>query len=154
MLFRSRHLSQLFLALAAVRPAGRAGLDNLFRDVGPRLSSRSIVAVVGDFMEEPQGWTSALSALVKNHADLRAFHVYDPAELELRYESPLRLRSPETDAELPVDPGAARDAFTEVVAEYFAEVRAAVHARRGRHYPVPAGADLTPLLARFLLGAA
>lgn len=149
-----RHLAQLFLALAAVRPAGRAGLDTLFRDVGPRLASRSVVVVISDFMEEPATWTSSLSALIRHRADLRAFHVFDPVELELRYDSPLRLRSPETDGELPVDPGAARELFTQVVGEYFAEVRDAVHARRGRHYPVAADADLTPLLARFLAGAA
>ncbi len=149
-----RHLAQLFLLLASVRPAGRAGLDTLFREVGAHLGARTLVAVVSDFMEEPGGWTGSLAALTRQKVDLRAFHVWDPAELELRYDSPLRLRSPETNEELPVDPAAARGAFGEVVTEFFEEVRSAVHARRGRHYEVPVGADLTAVLARFLAGGA
>jgi uncharacterized protein (DUF58 family) len=147
-----RHLAQVFTSLAMVRPAGRAGLDGLFRQVGGSLGARTLVAVVSDFMEEPATWTGSLAALTRNHVDLRALHVYDPVELELRYQHPLRLRSPETAAELPVDPDAARALFGEVVDEYFAEVRGAVHARRGRHQRVPAGADLTSVLVQFADG--
>ncbi len=147
-----RHLSQMFLLLAAVRPAGRAGLDTLFQAVGPKLAARSIVAVVSDFMEEPASWVGSLAALVRQRADLRALHVYDPAELELRYDAPLRLRSPETDGEVPIDPDAARAQFSEVVREYFEEVRTAVHTRRGRHADVPVGVDLALILANFLEG--
>jgi uncharacterized protein (DUF58 family) len=149
-----RHLAQVFLCLAAVRPSGRAGLDGLFEEVGANLPPRALVAVISDFMEEPSSWAGSLAALVRNHADLRALHVYDPAEMELRYDAPLRLRSPETDEELPVDPAAARALFAEVVGEFFAEVRGAVHARRGRHYDVAVGADLAGVLARFIEGGA
>ncbi|MDP2308863.1 MAG: DUF58 domain-containing protein [Pseudomonadota bacterium] len=149
-----RHLAQLFLLLASVRPAGRAGLDSLFREVGAHLGARSLVVVVSDFMEEPSTWIGSLAALTRNRVDLRAFHVWDPAELELRYDAPLKLRSPETNEELPVDPAAARALFGEVVREFFTEVRTAVQARRGRHYDVPVGADLAAVLARFLEGGA
>lgn len=149
-----RHLAQVFLLLAAVRPAGRAGLDQLFRDVGAQLGARSLVAVVSDFMEDTRAWTPSLAALTRQRVDLRAFHVWDPVEMDLRYDAPLQLRSPETGGRIPVDPSAARALFAEVVAEYQAEVRDAVHARRGRHYAVPVGSDLAQLLARFLGGGA
>lgn len=145
-----RHLAQIFATLSAVRPAGRAGLGDLFRQVGARLGGRTLVAVIGDFMEEPGTWVDALNALVQNRVDLRAFHVYDPVELGLQYDAPLRLRSPETGEELPVDPGAAREAFGDVVRAYFAEVHDAVGRRRGRHLAVPAGGDLAGVLVRFI----
>jgi uncharacterized protein (DUF58 family) len=150
----TRHRAPLCLLWASVRPAGRAGLDGLFRDVGAQLGARSLVAVVSDFMEEPAGWGGSLAALTRKRVDLRAFHVWDPAELELRYGAPLRLRSPETGGEIPIDPTAARTAFAGVVQEYFDEVRSAVHARRGRWYAVPADADQARVLARFLEGGA
>lgn len=149
-----RQLAQLFLLLASVRPAGRVGLDSLFREVGAHLGARSLVVVVSDFMEEPSTWIGSLAALTRQRVDLRAFQVWDPAELELRYDAPLKLRSPETNQELPVDPSAARATFAEVVREFFAEVRTAVQARRGRHYDVPVGTDLAAVLARFLEGGA
>lgn len=146
------HLGRLFVELARVRPAGRAGLGNLFRDVGARLGLRTLVAVVSDFMEEPATWTPALSALVRNRVDLRAFQVYDRAELGLRFDAPVRLHSPETGAEIPVDPVAARGLLAAEAESFFAEVRSAVLARRGRYLPVPAGDDLAPLIARFVAG--
>ncbi|MFZ5476602.1 MAG: DUF58 domain-containing protein [Myxococcota bacterium] len=149
-----RHLALLFRVLAAVRPAGRAGLGPLFREVGARLGTRTLVAVVSDFMEEPSEWTTALSALVRSRVDLRAFHLYDRRELALDYDAPLRLRSPETGEELPVDPDGARVAFGEVVRDYFHEVGDAVRRRRGRHYTVEAQADMTGALVRFIEGRA
>lgn len=146
------HLSRMFAELARVRPAGRAGLDTLFRDVGARLGLRTLVAVVSDFMEEPQAWTPSLSALVRNRVDLRAFQVYDRAELGLRWDAPLRLHSPESGMEIPVDPAAARGLFTAEVERFFAEVRAAVLGRRGRYLGVAAGEDLAPVIARFVAG--
>lgn len=150
----SRHLAQILHALARVRPGGRAGLDALFRDVGARLGTRTLLAVVSDFMEEPAGWVGSLAALVRHRVDLRAFQVYDPAELGLEFDRPLRLRSPETGDELPIDPAAARGAFSGVVKGFFAEVGGAVRARRGRHYAMPCDADLAGLLVRFSEGRA
>ena len=149
-----RHLAQLFTALAQVRPGGRAGLDTLFREVGARLPTRSLVAVVSDFMEEPASWSTSLATLVRNRVDLRAFQVYDPEELGLGFGNPLRLQSPETGQEVPIDPETSREAFEEVVRVFFHEVREAVRSRRGRHYAVPDDGPLAPLISRFVDGTA
>jgi uncharacterized protein (DUF58 family) len=148
-----RHLARLLVELARVRPAGRASLDVLFREVGMHLGTRTLVAVVGDFMEEPAGWRDSVAALVRRRVDLRALHVTDPAELGLAFEEPLRVRSPETGAELVLDPDAAREAFARVTDGWFAEVAAAVRARRGLYLHAPVGADAARLLARFARGA-
>lgn len=147
-------IARIFATLASVRPAGRAMLDHAFRDVGRRLGLRTLVAVISDFMEVPTEWVPSLDALVRHRVDLRAFHVYDPDELSLAGDSPVWFRHPETGERRPMDRGAARAAFAPVVANYFAEVERAVQARRGHHYPVAANAELGPLLARFLRGAA
>jgi len=146
------HLARLFLALAAVRPAGRAELGPALREVGARARSRSLVAVVSDFMEDPAAWGPELAALVRQRVDLRAFQVYDRDELELAGAEPVRLRSPETDEELPVDPVAARPAFLEVRDRWLAELDRALSTHRGLRTPVAAGSDLAPVLARFLAG--
>jgi len=145
-----RHLLRLLVELARVRPAGRASLHELFEEVGQQLRSRSLVAVVSDFMEDPAAWRDSVAALVRRRVDLRALHVTDPSELELRYTDPLRLRSPETGREEILDPQAARDAFLQVVREWRAEVNEAVLARRGSLVAAPVGADLSRLLASFL----
>lgn len=146
------HLARIFHALATLRPAGRAGLARLFYEVGERLGPRTLVAVVGDFMEEPASWQASVSALVRNRVDLRAFCVYDPAELGLEGFRPGRLYSPESGRELPVDPPAARTLIAAEAERFFAEVETAVRRHRGLPQRVPAGLDLAPVLARFAEG--
>lgn len=147
-----RHLAQLLSLLAAVRPAGRAGLDRLFRETGERLGNRSLVAIVGDFAEEPEGWIPSLDALAQRRADLRAFQVYDPDETGLVWRSPLRVHSPEVDGRRPIDPVALRSAFSAEVQTFFGEVRGAVQRRRGQHLLVAADGDLVPVVSRFARG--
>lgn len=149
----SAHLARVLTALAMVRPAGRAGLDSLFRTVGERLSPRSLVAVVSDFMEEPASWTDALGALTRRRVDLRALHLYDRGEYELSFDRPLRLLSPETSREEIVDPDAMRASLAEVAAAYVTDVRNAVLSRRGVHQRVETADDLGPVLSAFLRGA-
>lgn len=140
------HLARILVALAAVRPAGRAELGAAFAALGPRVGARSMVIVVSDFMEEPASWSSALAALVRRRADLRALHVVDAAELGLPFDGPVRLVSPEDGAEQVVDAPAARADFAVAVAGWEAEVREAVRARRGRWRRVDAQEDLAGVL--------
>lgn len=146
------HLARVFAALATVRPAGRADLAALFREVGGRLGLRTLCAVVSDFMEEPAAWEREVAALVRHRVDLRAFEVYDPDELGLVGHRAERLWSPETGRELPVDPGPARALLAEESARFTAEVAAAVRRHRGAHRRVPADADLAEVVGWFARG--
>ncbi|MEN9785541.1 MAG: hypothetical protein RLZZ299_805 [Pseudomonadota bacterium] len=148
----SRHAALVLRTLAAVRPAGRASLDGTFRAIGGRLGARSLVAVVGDFMEEPDEWRAAVHALVRNRVDLRALHVTDPEELGLAFDAPLRVRSPESGEERPLDPDAARTPFAAEVQRWRGEVRSALRAARGVVLDAPVGAPLVDLLAAFAWG--
>lgn len=143
-------LARILVALAGVRPGGRAELAALLADVGERAKGRTLVGLVSDFMEDPAAWAGALSALTRRNVDLRAVQVYDREELELTHDEPARLISPETGGAFPVDPGAIRPAFAEVVAGWRAEVRAAFIAHRGLLVPVAAQDPAVPALAAWL----
>jgi uncharacterized protein (DUF58 family) len=140
------HLARILVALAALRPAGRADLGATFAALGPRLGPRSMVLVISDFMEEPATWSSALAALVRRRADLRALQVVDRQELGLPFDGPVRLVSPEDGKEQVLDAPAARADFASAVAGWEREVRDAVRARRGRWRPVDAREDLSAVL--------
>ncbi len=148
----SRHLALVFRTLAAVRPAGRAELQRLFREVGRHLAPRTLVAVVSDFMEPCADWSHDLAALVQNRVDLRAVHVTDPDELALAFPEPLRVRSPETGEERTLDPAAAREAFQVEVVRWRAEVADALRSRRGLCVDAPVGGSLVDVIARVASG--
>jgi hypothetical protein len=146
------HLAEVFSVLAQVRPAGRADLGRLLARVGGRLPPRALALIVGDFMEEPDAWTPALSAMIRRRADVRAFHVYARAELGLAWERPLRLYSPEGGADAPLDPVPLRPLLAAEAGRFFGEVASAVRTARGVWLPVEARADLAGILARFAGG--
>ncbi len=145
-------IARIFATLAALRPAGRAGLREALALAGARAHPRGLVLLVGDFMEPPEVWSPALDAVVKRRADVRAVQVYDEAEIGLAFGQPLRLYSPEGGAEEALDPVAMRRGMREEAERFFGEVRAAVRKRRGIHVLAEAHAPLAAVLASVLAG--
>ncbi len=150
---RSRsHIAQLFATLAAVRPAGRDVLGAGLSTLGQRMVRRSAVVLVSDLMEEPAQWGPALAALTRRQIDLRVAHIYDRREWTMDYRTSARFFSPEGGEALPVDPGAVRDAFADVVEEYLTEVRGWLASRSAQHVLVPSDAPLEQPIGRLLRG--
>lgn len=146
------HLQTLFLALAAARPGGQAGLRDALTTVGGRTRRRSLVMVVTDGMEEPAEWLPSIAAFARRRTDLRLAHVYDRREWGLTLDQSARFYSPEGGEDLAVDPAAARQALAEVAREYVQEVREGVVKWGGVYVPTPADAGLEAPL-RLLLRA-
>ncbi len=145
-------LARIFAALAALRPAGRADLAATLAAVGTRAHDRSLLVLVGDFMEPTGHWVGSLDALARRRVDLRAIQLYDRREFELDFPQPLKLYSPEGGADETLDPAAMRDSVREEAARFVAEVRDGVRARRGVHQLVEARADLVAVIGEFLRG--
>ena len=114
---------------------------------------RSWVAVITDGMEEPETWLGSLSAFARRGADVRFLHLFDPDELGMEEERPVVFFSPEDGTELAVDPVGAREAFSEVVDEFVAEVRAGVVRFGGQYLRASTAEPLEALLRRVILGA-
>ncbi len=145
-------LARVLSTLAAVRPAGRASLADAFAAVGARAHDRSLLVVVGDFMESPASWVPALDALARRRVDLRAIQLFDRREFELDFPQPLKLYSPEGGADQVLDPAAMRDSVRAEAERFTLEVRDAVRARRGVHQVVEARAELVAVIGDFLRG--
>lgn len=146
------HLARILATLVSVKPAGRAELSAALAAVAIRTRARSLVAIVGDFMEPPGEWTRSLDALLRRKADVRALHLYDRREFELQFGRPVKLRFSESGREEPIDPAAMREAVKAEGARFIGEVRQAFRSRRAAHTVVECRAELAPALAAFLSG--
>ena len=146
------HLAQLFGVLASLRPGGRGDIGEAIGRIAPRLRRRSLVIVISDLMEEPSQWLPTLTALGRRRTDLAVFHLLDRKELEMDYEDPLILYSPEGGEPLPVDPRGVAPAFRDVVREYLLEVEGGVVAQRGRYYATWTDRPMEGVLRRMLGG--
>ena len=147
------HLARLLATLVSLKPSGRAELSVALAAVAARTRARSLVGLVGDFMEPPSEWTRSLDALLRRKADVRALQIYDRREFELQFNRPLKLRFSESGREEPVDPIAMRQAVRDEGVRFVGEVKAAFRNRRAVHALVEAQSDLVPVVAAFLRGA-
>ena len=109
--------------------------------------------MISDGMEEPSAWLPALAALARRRTDLRFFHLYDSGEWQLDFPRPVLFQSPETGAEIALDPAGARGTFQDVVREYVEEVRTGVVRWGGRYLPTPTDRAMDDLLRHAILDA-
>jgi uncharacterized protein (DUF58 family) len=145
-------LQRLFLELASAKPGGVADLQGALIRVGGPLRRRSWVTVISDGMEEPSAWLPSLGAFAKRGADLTFVHTFDRGELRLEVPGPSVFFSPETNAELPLDPFSAKAAFAEVVRDYMNEVKSGVVRWGGRYVQAPSDRPLDELIRTLIVG--
>lgn len=146
------HLQLLFLALASVKPGGRAELSRTLTEVGARVRRRSLVTVITDGMEEPANWLPALRSFGRRGTDLRFVHLYDRRELTLDLPEARVLYSPEGGDELPIDAPGVRKDFRAVVEHYLGEVRTGVLAAGGQYIAAPTDAPMERVIRNLVQG--
>ena len=98
--------------------------------LGAALGRRGLVAVVSDFYEPPEQVLAAFDRLRVGGHDIMAFHVLDPAELDLDLEgapgfeeSGTRFRDLESGAVLDLSPSRARDRYRNAMSEHIRALR-------------------------------
>ena len=143
----AKHLETVLQNLARARPQGAPGgngsgarLSAPLAKLGAALGRRGLVAVVSDFYEPPESVLQAFDRLRATGHDIMAFHVLDPAELDLGLEgapgfeeSGSRFQDLETGALLDLSPNRARERYRQAMADHIGALRAGL-GRRGVDY--------------------
>lgn len=128
-----RHLAQILMALAELRPGGKAELADTLGWVADQTRRRSLVVMISDLMEEPGSWLPQVRAYAGRKTDFAAIQIADRTELSLAFEVPAIFVSPEDGSSLAVDPVGAGSEFAAVVEAFFDEVRGGIRQEGGRH---------------------
>ncbi|HVE77352.1 MAG TPA: DUF58 domain-containing protein [Gemmatimonadaceae bacterium] len=119
----AKHLPMVLHALERV-DAGRAGdLTRALRRIAEGMRRRSIVVLVSDFYEEPARAVDAVAALRGQGSEVIAFHVLDPAELELPFDEAATFEDLESGEQLPVIPAQLRERYRAMLLEHVGELR-------------------------------
>ena len=128
-----RHLAQILMALAELRPGGKAELADTLGWVADQTRRRSLVVMISDLMEEPGSWLPQVRAYAGRKTDFAANQIADRTELSLAFEVHAIFVSPEDGSSLAVDPVGAGSVFAAVVEAFFDEVRGGIRQEGGRH---------------------
>lgn len=115
---KKSHLEDLFYLLEHLKGTGETAFTDALRTLAERAPRRSIVLVFSDFLGVDEEAMHLLRVLQEQKRDVAAFHVVDPAELQLPYEGLRIFEGLERNGELLADPDDLRDVYIEKFREH------------------------------------
>lgn len=112
---RPGHLHALLLALDRLQPGTRSDLGRPLHQLAEALVKRSLVVLISDLLDDPDGAIKGLRHLKSRGSDVVVFQVLDPHELTFPFQGAARFRDLENGVEVTADPATVR-------AEYLREL--------------------------------
>jgi uncharacterized protein (DUF58 family) len=102
---RRTQLEEIVAILSNVEPGGADSLHLLIDDLAQRSRHRGQIIICSDLLEEPEGVSAALKALVGRDDEVILFHILDHAELTLPFSKATHLQDSESDEIISVNMG-------------------------------------------------
>ena len=145
------HLSHVFDALAAARPAGSTAVVPALHLLAEKLRRRALVIVLSDCFEEADALLGAFRHLHYQKHDLAVFHVLDRQELAFDFDRPIRFADLESPFEIVTDPAVIASAYRKELDGWLAAVQRGSREFGVDYRRVATDADYEQVLAEFLL---
>ena len=133
--------------------AGPADLEVALRRIGSMAPRRGMVAVISDFLHDPDRWRTALGSVCLRHAVL-CVQVLDPRDVELPPVGVVHLTDPATGAtrEVITDDPQLRARYAEAAARQQATIAQAIRGTGADHLVLRTDSDWLLDLARHVAG--
>jgi uncharacterized protein (DUF58 family) len=114
---RPDHLSALMARFATVRPVEGKGTDfqTAIASAADHAGSPAMVVVASDLWGAGRETEIALARLAARGHDVAVFHLLDPDEIDLPFDSPVVFRGMEGEKDIEVDPSLIRDGYREEI---------------------------------------
>ncbi|HSG49678.1 MAG TPA: DUF58 domain-containing protein [Longimicrobiales bacterium] len=146
----ARNLELALHTLARVDASAPGALRPSLLAAAERLSRRGIVILVSDFYEPADDVVEAVRLLRGRGHDVLAFHVLDPAEMELPEGESTTYRDMESGEVIPVIPARLRDGYRAQVEAHVATLRERFTAERVDYLLLDTSEPLDHALFRYL----
>ena len=109
------HLTTILQHLDRAKPGGKTDVSATFHELAEKIKRRGLIIVLSDLMDEPDKVLQGLKHFRHRKHEVLAFHILDPAELELPLGSDAVFKDMETGEELPTSPGDIRESYQRLV---------------------------------------
>jgi uncharacterized protein (DUF58 family) len=145
------HLRNIFDELDRLNAQGGTGLVAGLHELAERIQRRALILIFSDFFCEPESLRSCLQHLRFQKHDISVFQLLDRAELEFRFDRPMRFVDLETAHSLVTEPGLVRDKYLDHLQNSLAALRTACHQFKAEYHQVVTDQDYERVLADFLV---
>lgn len=99
------HLHTVLKTLEATEPSGEdTDLAKTFHDLADRIVRRGLIVVLSDLMDDPQALLSGLKHFRHRKHEVIVFHILDPRERDLEFNSETRFVDLESGASVTTEP--------------------------------------------------
>ena len=114
------HLNDLLRRLQEAEPAESTNIADALHRIADSITRRAMIVILSDLFDDSEAITQALAHFRKQHHDVILFQVLDQAELDLPFNKGARFEDMETGEIVSCDPGALRESYQRVLAEFMA----------------------------------
>jgi uncharacterized protein (DUF58 family) len=115
----AENLSRIFDTMEGLDPSGKTDFGSVLPRLAERVTPRSLVVLISDFLDDPAQILSGISQLRQRGCGVIALHLMDPAEIELPFDSWMVFRDLEdSSTEMRLDARDMREIYLENLAEH------------------------------------
>jgi uncharacterized protein (DUF58 family) len=144
------HLTQILTTLARTLPGGQTCLPSALHEIAERVSKRSMIIVLSDFLADQKQVIDALHHMRYRGHDLILMQVLDHSELTFDFDEPARFRDPETHEEIQTDPQSIQASYLEELRAFCEEYRTQCQAVRADFVTIDNAMGFDRALTEFL----
>ena len=145
------HLQSILEALDQTEPKGETGLPTALHELAERIRPRAMVVIISDFFTELEPLLSALQHLRFKKHDVVLFQLLDRAEVDFKFDRPVRFQDMESNFGIVSEPAMIRDEYLRQFNGFLRQLRDRSREIRVDHRSVLTDESLEPTLASFLI---
>lgn len=105
------HIQLILQGLDEIETTGETGLSGALHDLAERVRQRAVVVIISDFFTDLEALISALQHLRFKKHDVVLFQLLDRAELDFKFDRPVRFQDMESNFGLVTEPAMIRDEY-------------------------------------------
>ncbi|HEX4120701.1 MAG TPA: DUF58 domain-containing protein [Verrucomicrobiae bacterium] len=145
------HLKLIFETLEKTEARGETDLAAVLHDVAEKVRRRAVVMVISDFFCELAPLLNAFQHLRFQKHDLAVFQLLDRAELDFRFDRPVRFVDLESSTSLVTEPSTVRDEYLRQLWLFLDALRGGCHEFGADYRRVVTDQSYERVLADFLV---
>lgn len=145
------HLKIVIDTLEQIEARGETGLIGALHDLAEKVRRRALVIVISDFFCELEPLLQCFQHLRFQKHDLALFQLLDRAELDFRFDRPIRFVDLESSFSVVTEPATIRDEYLRQLNLFLEQLRAGCHEFGADYRQVVTDQDCEKVIAEFLI---
>jgi uncharacterized protein (DUF58 family) len=145
------HLQLILETLDQAEPKGGMTLAAGLHELAEKVRPRGLVMIISDFFNEVEELISAFQHIRFKKHDLALFHLLDRAEVEFKFDRPIRFLDMEGHSSVVTEPGLIRDEYLRQMNRYLKRLKDGCHEVKASYHQILSDADYEKILGEFLI---